>query len=121
MASTAGLHPEFKPIADDWIETLRSLDPRFVITSGYRSEQEQQDLWNRFQRGEGSGVFTPLPPGRSQHGRGFAIDIARLGRDARYDPVLRIVGAVWRARGFVWGGEADPVHFEAPKSLTGRR
>lgn len=120
MASTAGLHPLFKPIADDWYETLHSLDPRFVISSGYRSQDEQRDLWERFQRGEG-GIYTPMPPGRSQHERGFAIDIVRIGRDARTDTVLRIAGAVWRARGFVWGGEKDPVHFEAPKSLTGRR
>lgn len=119
MSSTRGLHPSFKPYADAWVALLRSFDPRFVVTSGLRSFQDQARLRARFEARE-PGLFTVLPPGRSQHERGFALDIARVGHPAATDALLREAGHLWRSLGGVWGGEADPVHFEAPKSMTGR-
>ena len=120
MANTRGLDPQFKAVADELIAFLRSLDPRFVITSGLRSFQDQARLFARFQANE-PGLYTVMPPGRSQHERGYAVDIARVGVSALNDPVLRAVGLAWRSLGGVWGGEKDPVHFEAPKWMTGRR
>lgn len=119
MASTRGLDPAFRDVADEFIAAVRAWDPRFVITSGLRTRTQQAALFARFQRGEG-GLYTVLPPGRSMHERGFAIDVARLGHDPRTDAALHEVGRAWRAAGGVWGGEADPVHFEAPKWMTGR-
>lgn len=75
-------------------------------------------LYNRWLSGQSP--YPALPPGTSQHERGFAVDIARLGLRASEDPILHELGRMWRAMGGVWGGEADPVHFEAPKAWTGR-
>lgn len=119
MASTRDMDDRFAPIIDWLMEQLRGVDSRFVITSGYRSPTAQAALFARFQAGE-PGLYTVLPPGRSQHERGLAADIARMGIRAQEDPLLRELGAWWRSVGGVWGGERDPVHFEAPKSWTGR-
>jgi uncharacterized protein YcbK (DUF882 family) len=118
MPSTAKLRPEFRPYADHLLAFARSLDPRFVLTSTYRSPSDQRRLYNRYLKGESA--LPALPPGRSQHERGFAVDMARLGVDPRDDDLLAEIGRAWRTAGGVWGGEVDPVHFEAPKAWTGR-
>lgn len=104
----------------DWLlEELRRVDARFVLTSAYRSPTDQAALFERFRRGE-PGLYTVLPPGRSQHERGWAVDIARVGVTPKQDQLLAQLGQLWRSWGGVWGGQADPVHFEAPKAVTGR-
>lgn len=118
MPSTNGLNVRFRPYADALLKAARSLDGRFVITSAKRSRQDQTRLYNKWKRG--GSPFPALPPGRSQHERGWAVDLARLGVPAEDDELLSELGRAWRAAGGVWGGEADPVHFEAPKSWTGR-
>lgn len=119
MPSTAKLHPQFRPFADYLLAFARAQDARFVLTSTYRSPSDQARLYNRYLRGESP--LPALPPGRSQHERGLAVDMARLGVDPRSDDLLAQLGAAWRAAGGVWGGATDPVHFEAPKAWTGRR
>jgi len=98
---------------------MQKMDPRFVVTSSLRTFADQQRLYERFRAG-GQGVFTVLPPGRSQHERGWAFDTVRVGVDPLKDELLHQVGAWWRSVGGVWGGPKDPVHFEAPKVWTGR-
>ena len=120
MANLAGLHPRFARAVEALLAYMRATDSRFVVTSGLRTRAEQEELWAKFQRGDPGQPFRPLPPGKSQHERGFAVDIARFGRDARTDDDLRSWGRWWQTLGGVWGGEQDPVHFEAPKSWTGR-
>lgn len=129
MPSLNNLHPWFRPYAELILKVAREyLDPRFVVTSAVRSRTDQQRLWNAYQRDLAAGrpVLTTLPPGASQHERGFAIDMARLGIPAKDpdtgepDPYLAALGMWWRGAGGVWGGAADPVHFEAPKAWTGR-
>ena len=96
----------------------REMDRRFVLTSAKRSRMDQARLYNRWRAG--LSPFPALPPGRSQHERGLAVDIARRGVDPSDDDLLAALGAAWRKAGGVWGGEVDPVHFEAPKAWTGR-
>lgn len=118
MPSTAKLAPGFRPFADALLRAARALDARFVFTSTYRSPQDQRRLYSRYIKGESP--FPALPPGQSQHERGLAVDLARLGVDPADDEMLVDLGTAWREAGGVWGGEVDPVHFEAPKSWTGR-
>jgi LAS superfamily LD-carboxypeptidase LdcB len=120
VANTRGLDPQFQQVADALVRYMRAHDARYVITSGLRTRAEQEELWAKWLRGDPSQPYRPLPPGRSQHERGFAVDIARMGVDARIDADLRAWGAWWRQLGGVWGGEGDPVHFEAPRAWTGR-
>jgi LAS superfamily LD-carboxypeptidase LdcB len=119
VADSRGLQPLFRPAAEALLAEMRRAAPGFVITSGFRTKADQERLFARFQAGL-SGVYTVLPPGKSQHERGWAVDIARVGVDPKADALLAAFGARWRAAGGVWGGAADPVHFEAPKRWTGR-
>jgi len=118
MPTTSRLHPQFRPWAEKLLEVLRSVDRRFVFTSTFRSRADQVRLYNRYLSGQSP--FPALPPGRSQHERGFAVDMARPGTNPAEDELLHELGAAWRGVGGVWGGEKDPVHFEAPKTWTGR-
>jgi hypothetical protein len=118
VPSTRGLDPDFRTYADALLRVARRLDSRFLFTSTFRSRADQQRLYNRYLSGDSP--FPALPPGRSQHERGLAVDLARLGVDPADDELLAELGAAWRRVGGVWGGAADPVHFEAPKGWTGR-
>ncbi|HET8542498.1 MAG TPA: D-alanyl-D-alanine carboxypeptidase family protein [Anaeromyxobacter sp.] len=119
MPTLKTLHPRFRPFAEQLLEVARSVDPRFTVTSARRSRTDQMRLYNDWLKGRSP--FPALPPGRSQHERGWAVDIVRLGIDPSSDELLAELGAAWRAAGGVWGGSVDPVHFEAPKRWTGRR
>jgi D-alanyl-D-alanine dipeptidase len=118
MAGFDGLDDRFRPFAEQLYDTLHQFDARFVVTSGFRTRQEQEQLFARMERARANGApfLTTLPPGRSQHERGLAVDIARIGVDAVDDPLLIEAGLEWRRLGGTWGGTADPVHFGAPKN-----
>lgn len=105
-------------MAELLLKYARTLDPRFTVTSARRSTTDQQRLYNRYLAG--LSPFPALAPGHSQHERGFAVDLMRLNVDPAHDAVLAQLGEAWRRAGGVWGGSVDPVHFEAPKALTGR-
>lgn len=112
MPSVSSLHPRFRPYAKELLDVARKLDSRFVLTSAKRTRTEQQRLYNAWLKG-----LSPFPasaPGSSSHELGLAVDLARLGKPAAEDPLLRQLGAAWKAAGGVWGGESDPVHFGAP-------
>jgi len=124
LADISQLQPLFRGVVE-WL--LPQLAPYgFVVTSAVRSYEQQAKLYEEYlaHKGEvrppGVRLYTVLPPGRSQHERGWAVDLARLNVNPQTDPFLAQLGAWWRASGGVWGGPADPVHFEAPKSWTGR-
>lgn len=124
MANTRGLQPPFRAVID-WL--MPYLAPHgFVITSAVRSYEEQERLYREYlaakgaPQPEGRRLYTVLPPGRSQHERGWAVDLARPRVHPQQDPLLVELGTLWRSWGGVWGGPADPVHFEAPKAWTGR-
>lgn len=119
MADTRLLQPDFQPLADFLLDLLRQFDRGFRITSAKRSYTEQVSLYNRWLAGD-PGIMTPARPGFSQHERGWAVDIARPGTAPQEDELLAALGRWWRELGGVWGGERDPVHFEAPKTWTGR-
>lgn len=117
MPGTRELDPRFRPIAEAWFAILRSVDPRFVITSARRSHMQQEQLYARYLRQVAAGepAYTTAVPGTSPHERGLAIDVARLTVDPREDSVLHEAGRVWQSLGGRWGGDADPVHFGAPQ------
>lgn len=73
----------------------------------------QRKLYRRFLNGVHP--FPVLPPGLSKHEKGLAIDLWAEPAE------LRRLGAIWRKAGGVWGGDADPIHFEAGNSQLRRR
>lgn len=82
-----------------------TLDPGARVTSAYRSRAEQTRLYRRFLAGLSK--YPVAPPGRSKHEQGRALDIVARG------DVLRRLGAMWQQAGGRWGGERDPIHFDA--------
>jgi hypothetical protein len=73
----------------------------------------QRKLYRRFLNGVHP--FPVLPPGRSMHEKGLAIDV--WGPDEE----LSRLGAIWRKAGGVWGGQGDPIHFEAGRAMLSHR
>jgi len=119
VPSATGLQGPFRQVVEQQLLPFaRSVDNRFHITSGRRTREEQVRLYNQWLKG--LSPFPALPPGHSQHERGWAVDIARFNVPAQDDELLRELGALWREAGGVWGGESDPVHFEAPRAWSGR-
>ncbi len=81
----------------------RELGASFRITSGYRSEAEQEDLRARYRRGDPSVVYPPAL--HSYHLEGLAIDVESSH--------LAELGEAAEALGMRWGGRyGDPVHFD---------
>lgn len=117
MASSRGLRSPFKEAAEALLAAAREEDPRFRITSGLRSQADQAALYKRWERGD-PGVISPALPGTSKHELGWAVDIARPGVDPWDDDVLWDLGELWEEGGGVWGGNEDPVHFEAPRAMV---
>lgn len=106
-----GLEPWLNPWANWLLELGRYYEPALVFTSKRRSRIEQSRLYSRWQKGESP--IPAAPPGRSLHEYGRAFDMARPGIDPFTDPVLTYLGQVWTWLGGRYGGERDPVHFEA--------
>jgi len=105
MVEALNLDPRFAP----WAEWLISLSSSAQVTSGYRSPTMQRKLYRRWLAG--THPFPVLPPGRSQHEKGLAVDIwAEPSELAR-------LGAIWRKAGGVWGSSQDPIHFEAGRTM----
>lgn len=84
----------------------------YTITSVRRSDAQQRRLYERYLR---VGGLPAAPPGRSAHQFGLAWDMVAP------DAELRRLGALWRRWGGVWGGERDPVHFEAGSRMLSRQ
>lgn len=117
MAGLATLDDRFRPWAEWLYNLMRSYDSRFVITSARRTPQEQIQLYDRMMRQKAAGepYYTTAVPGTSPHERGLAIDVVRFGVDPREDGLLHQFGRAWQWLGGRWGGDADPIHFGAPK------
>ncbi|MEK6322955.1 MAG: D-alanyl-D-alanine carboxypeptidase family protein [Acidobacteriota bacterium] len=100
------------------------------VTSLWRSSENQAQLHRcslstRCRRAN-PGLYRALPPGKSLHEAGFAVDMAGIAAGPRGQKRLtrkgrRIVG-IMRKNGFKWRyGLADPAHFEADPRKHGYR
>lgn len=106
MASWSdGLLPELRPYFVYLVALGQWADPAARVTSARRSRAEQERLYRRYLAGLSQ--FPAAPPGKSLHEQGRAIDMV-----ARPE-VLRWLGGVWTSWGGQWGGDRDPIHFEA--------
>lgn len=99
MSSYSGLAPWLRPYA----EYLHRYFPRLKVTSVYRSPTEQLELYRNRHRNP----YPVAPPGRSYHEYRRAWDMT-----GPRDELVR-AGQVWRSWGGTWGGERDPIHFQA--------
>ena len=100
------------------------------ITSAWRSSGDQARLrrcsLSARCRGANPGLYRALPPGKSLHEAGFAVDISGVATgprgDKRMTPQGRRIVGIMRKNGFKWRyGLSDPAHFEADPKTYGYR
>lgn len=105
-ATFAGLDPGFQPWALWLVGNARTT---YAVTSTRRTHALQARLYRDFVAGRSR--YPVAPPGRSWHEYGLAWDmVAPLAE-------LRRLGALWRRVGGTWGGEKDPIHFQASSRM----
>lgn len=112
------------------LRDMRRAGIKPMITSTWRSSQDQARLHScsnssRCRRLH-PGLYRALPPGRSLHEAGLAVDIAGVATgprgSKRLTPRGRRIVEIMRRHGFSWRyGLADPVHFEVDPRRYGYR
>jgi hypothetical protein len=112
MAELRRLEPNFRKIAEVWVESLGEADLRPVVTSTRRTFTEQAKLFRAAQRP--GHKYPAAPPGHSVHEWGMAFDVVLTPHSA-----LFLVGPVWEKLGLgLWGGRfKDEIHFEATGAM----
>ncbi len=109
MADLRSLDPRLYPYAKWLYDVAKFNSGKFVVTSAYRSPNQQAKLYNRWL--SGASTIPAAPPCRSLHQYRLAFDLAQLGVDPHEDMLLPLLGQLWQSLGGVHGGSADPVHF----------
>jgi len=90
---------------EDYAAHIRA---RIHWTSGYRTELEQEELQLRYESGDPSVPFEPLPYELSKHRTGDAADGETFPREA-----TKTIGAYAIHIGLGWDSR-EPWHFELP-------
>lgn len=103
------LHHSFRRPVKKWLAELKARNIEWTITSTRRSLAQQKRLYDRFLAGLSK--FPALPPGRSRHEFGLAIDIVfhpEPGGEITLEEIARLAAI----QGFRWAGPGDSVHFD---------
>jgi len=117
------LHPCVAAGALELIDKMARLGRSVVITSTYRSAEEQDALYAQGRTTTGS-IVTNARGGESVHNYALAFDIAQNIRGQEYSDTtfFQLAGACWIDMGGEWGGEwrtfADPPHMQYTAGLT---
>lgn len=115
------LHTQFQPIVKEFIKGANSIlgDYEVFITDGYRSNQEQTELYAKGRTKTGK-IVTYAKAGESPHNYGLAVDLAfrRVGtKEAKWliSKYKKLTGLAEES-GLVWGGSwkkfKDNPHYE---------
>lgn len=102
------LKPQVARAARELVRIARLVGYRPTVTSTFRSRSQQARLYRTWLAG--GSRFPALPPGRSLHEARVAFDLVTEPYDVE---ALRDLGSVWESWGGEWGGDKDPVHFQA--------
>ncbi|MFJ7752203.1 M15 family metallopeptidase [Peribacillus muralis] len=110
------LHPIVAEKKDELIQRANELDIPIIITAGYRSLEEQNELYEKGRLNTGN-IVTYAKGGESLHNFGLAIDFAILnkqgeaiwdmdydGNDNRKSDWMEVV-TIAKGLGFEWGGD----------------
>ncbi|OBR64485.1 peptidase [Paenibacillus oryzae] len=112
----AELHPVVLEHAEKLVEEAAAIGISVLITQGHRSEEEQNELYNKGRTSQGA-IVTYARGGESYHNYGLAIDFALLNAkgkalwDLEYDgnrngkSDWHEVAALAKKIGFSWGGD----------------
>lgn len=104
-----GIHPVVKESAVEVIRRAYKEGIYVQFSSGYRSNEEQQRLYNQGRTTPGN-VVTNARPGESLHNYGLAIDYFLVSADGKQslwsvNNNWRRVAAIGKSLGFEWGGD----------------
>lgn len=119
------LTPEMQTATIGLIDYAHANGLKVSVTSSYRSNAEQQALYNDDLASHGgapSGFVAK--PGSSNHEMGIAVDIKIEGADMhnKNDPKCKLLGEYWIGQGYRWGGvwtsANEPWHFDLKSSYA---
>lgn len=120
------LHPSIQPFARELVRTAAASGIELAVTDGYRSNEQQAELYAQGRTKPGL-IVTHAKPGQSWHNYGLAFDVAVMS-DGRWtwpnDMALwERIGALGKSVGLEWGGDfpegqVDRPHFEHRGGLT---
>ncbi len=116
------LHPAFQPLVRAFLDACLNAGHDVIITCGYRSFREQDELYAQGRTKPGKRV-TNARAGQSWHNYGLAIDVVplRQGKPDWQGP-WDALGAIGERLGMTWGGHfkrlVDRPHFEWHPGLT---
>lgn len=114
----ATLHPRVRPLARALVNRAKEIGIKIVITSGTRTYDEQNELYEQGRSKPGR-VVTNARGGGSNHNFGIAFDQTVFeGASPKWEgPEYAKVGKLGKALGLAWGGDwvsiKDEPHFEA--------
>jgi peptidoglycan LD-endopeptidase CwlK len=112
------LHPKIRDRVRKFINEMdKKHGIKLRITQGYRTYQQQQDLYDQGRIKPGQ-IVTNAKPGSSYHNFGLAFDVVPIvsGIADWNSKHWNLIGQVGKSHGFVWGGDfksiVDKPHFE---------
>lgn len=120
------LHPSVQPRARELLQRAINIGIPLVVTTGYRSPDEQARLYAQGRTAPGP-IVTNAPPGWSWHEFRLAFDVAVRGENGQPtwpndDALWKRIGAAGKAAGLEWGGDwtgiVDRPHFQLIRGLT---
>jgi D-alanyl-D-alanine carboxypeptidase len=124
MKKLSGVNTELQARAIKFIEKAQEAGYNLVVVSGYRTVEQQRQLYNAYLRGE---IPIAARPGKSKHNVGLAIDVsvcddnwkqihsANVG-DKKWKELSEIASSV----GIKWPlGTRDRPHFELDENFQG--
>ena len=106
-----GLTPGARSMIEQISQEAARRGHRVRVTSARRSADYQRQLRERWDAGDRVGLVT-RPAEASLHEQGRAVDLTIDGNLK----ALRELGQWAEAKGYGWGGDADPVHFVFPSA-----
>jgi peptidoglycan LD-endopeptidase CwlK len=122
----AGVHPTLKTKAIELIKRAYTQGINVLITQGYRSIDEQNELYAQGRTKPGK-IVTNAKGGYSYHNFGLAFDIVIQNADGSLcwsvaDKRWKTVGAIGKSLGLEWGGDwrkfPDYPHFQLTFGLS---
>lgn len=123
----ARLHPSIQDRARQFIHAAEKEGIKLRITDGYRTFDEQQEIYNKGRTAEsiakGEKIVTNAKPGQSFHNYALAFDVVEIkdGKGLWENPNWPRIGALGKSFGFAWGGDFsgawDKPHFEYPPGV----
>lgn len=112
------LTPAMQTLCSDFIEKCKEQNINVIITSTYRDNEKQTQLYNQGRNGNPGKIVTYAKAGQSMHNHRLAFDFCPIveGKAVWNDTLLFIkCGRIGKELGLKWGGDfskPDMPHFE---------